>query len=203
MLCSNTCPSLKKWISAEEIRTERYRCAKAALTYSISTPPPPANQDCRTVKPSGYHQENENRGVNKMNSYRWEDLEVGMKHDFEATFTEEMAREFARISGDVNPLHVDREYAISAGFPAPVLFGMLTSSLYSQLVGVYLPGKYALLEGLNLDLNSPVFAGEKLLVTGEIVFMSTSFKRMEIKSKIRKENGKLVSKALIRVGMHA
>jgi 3-hydroxybutyryl-CoA dehydratase len=153
--------------------------------------------------PSGYDQENENNGVSKMNAYRWEDLEVGMKHDFEATFTEEMAQEFARISGDTNPLHVDREYAIDAGFPGPVLFGMLTSSLYSQLVGVYLPGKYALLEGMNLDLNSPVFAGEKLLVTGEIVFKSASFKRMEIKSRIRKVNGQLVSKALIRVGMHA
>jgi 3-hydroxybutyryl-CoA dehydratase len=160
-------------------------------------------RDCKVTRPSGYDQENENIGVSKMNAYRWEDLEVGMKHDFEATFTEEMAQEFARISGDVNPLHVDREYAIGAGFPGPVLFGMLTSSLYSQLVGVYLPGKYALLEGMNLDLNSPVFAGEKLLVTGEIVFKSASFKRMEIKSRIRKVNGQLVSKALIRVGMHA
>src|ERR1700761_1131671 len=132
-----------------------------------------------------------------MNEYLLPDLVVGMKHEFDAVFTAEDAAAFARISGDVNPLHVDEAYAEGAGFASPVLFGMLTSSLYSQLVGVYLPGKYALLEGLNLDLNSPVFAGEKLLVTGEIVFMSTSFKRMEIKSKIRKENGKLVSKALI------
>jgi acyl dehydratase len=113
-----------------------------------------------------------------------------------------MAHDFARISGDVNPLHVDREYAVSAGFPSPVLFGMLTSSLYSKLVGVYLPGKYALLEGIDLDFNAPVFAGEKLFVHGEIVFKSESYRRMEIKANIRKENRKLVSKALIRVGMH-
>jgi 3-hydroxybutyryl-CoA dehydratase len=137
-----------------------------------------------------------------MNEYRWEELTVGLAHDFEATFTEEMAQDFARISGDVNPLHVDREYAVSAGFPSPVLFGMLTSSLYSKLVGVYLPGKYALLEGIDLDFNAPVFAGEKLLVHGEIVFKSESYRRMEIKANIRKEDRKLVSKALIRVGMH-
>jgi len=137
-----------------------------------------------------------------MNEYRWEELTVGLAYDFEATFTEEMAQDFARISGDVNPLHVDREYAVSAGFPSPVLFGMLTSSLYSKLVGVYLPGKYALLEGIDLDFNAPVFAGEKLLVHGEIVFKSESYRRMEIKANIRKEDRKLVSKALIRVGMH-
>jgi 3-hydroxybutyryl-CoA dehydratase len=137
-----------------------------------------------------------------MNEYRWEELTVGLKHEFEATLTEEMAQEFARISGDVNPLHVDRVYAESAGYPGPVLFGMLTSSLYSTLVGVYLPGKYALLEGIDLDFNSPVFAGEKLTISGEIVFISRSYRRMEIKANIRKENRKLVSKALIRVGMH-
>ena len=138
-----------------------------------------------------------------MNAYRWEELKVGMKHDFEAIFTEEMAHKFAEISGDVNPLHVDREYAIAAGFAAPVLFGMLTSSLYSQLVGVYLPGRFALLEGIDLDFNSPSFAGEKLFVQGEIIFMSESFRRMEIKATIRKQDRKLVSKAIIRVGMHA
>ncbi len=138
-----------------------------------------------------------------MNTYRWEELSVGMKHDFSATFTEDMAHKFAEISGDVNPLHVDCEYACAAGFSAPVLFGMLTSSLYSQLVGVYLPGKFALLEGIDLDFNSPAFAGEKLTVRGEITFMSESFRRMEIKATIRKEDRKLVSKARIRVGMHA
>jgi 3-hydroxybutyryl-CoA dehydratase len=137
-----------------------------------------------------------------MNEYRWEELALGLKHEFEATFTEEMARSFAEISGDVNPLHVDRDYAVSAGFSGPVLFGMMTSSLYSKLVGVYLPGKYALLQGIDLDFNAPVIAGEKLIVQGEIVFMTEAYRRMEIKANIRKENGKLVSKALIRVGMH-
>jgi 3-hydroxybutyryl-CoA dehydratase len=138
-----------------------------------------------------------------MNAYKWEELSVGMKDHFEATFTEDMAHKFAEISGDVNPLHLDPEYAVAAGFAAPVLFGMLTSSLYSKLVGVYLPGKFALLEGIDLDFNSPSFAGETLTVRGEIIFMSKSFRRLEIKATIRNEDQKLVSKAMIRVGMHA
>lgn len=137
-----------------------------------------------------------------MNEYRWEDLTLGMEAGFEASFTPEMADTFARISGDVNPLHVDREYAEGAGFPAPVLFGMLTSSLYSRLVGVYLPGKYALLEGIDLNFNAPVHAGEVLSVKGKISFMSETFRRFEIKAAIRKLDGKLVSKATIRVGFH-
>jgi len=40
-------------------------------------------------------------------------------------------------------------------------------------------------------------------VRGEIVFKSESFKRVEIKARIHKQDGKLASKALIRVGLHA
>jgi 3-hydroxybutyryl-CoA dehydratase len=134
--------------------------------------------------------------------YLWQDLSLGLKHGFDAVFTEEMAESFARLSGDINPLHVDCDYAISAGYPSPVLFGMLTSSLYSQLVGVYLPGKYALLQGIDIDFSSPCLANETLRCEGEIIFMSEAFRRFEVKASIRKQDRKLVSKAIIRVGFH-
>ncbi len=137
-----------------------------------------------------------------MNEYRWADLTLGMSHTFEAAFTEAMAHTFAEISGDTNPLHTDRDYALAAGFPGPVLFGMMTSSLYSRLVGVYLPGKYALLQGIDIDFNNPCHANERLTVQGEITFLSDAFQRMEIKASIRKQDRSLVSKALIRAGMH-
>jgi 3-hydroxybutyryl-CoA dehydratase len=135
-----------------------------------------------------------------MNTCCWEDIAVGMKHEYEASFTEEIVAAFAGISGDENPLHLDREYAAAAGFRAPMLFGMLTSTLYSQLVGVYLPGKYALLQGIDIDFHNPCFAGEWLRVQGEIAYINDAYKRMEIKASIRNDNRKLVSKATIRVG---
>jgi 3-hydroxybutyryl-CoA dehydratase len=137
-----------------------------------------------------------------MNQYRLGDLTVGMKYEFDAIFTAEDAAAFARISGDVNPLHVDETYAKAAGFESPVLFGMLTSSLYSQLVGVYLPGKYVLLHGIDVDFSSPCHAGELLHVMGEVVFLSEALKRVEIKASIRRSDRKLISKAIIRVGFH-
>ncbi len=109
---------------------------------------------------------------------------------------------FAALSGDGNPLHVDEEYATAAGFPGPVLFGMLTSALYSRLVGVYLPGRFALLQGIDLDFSAPCHAGEPLHVAGEVVYMNEAYQRFEIKATIRKADKKLVSKAIIRVGFH-
>ncbi|MGA2634330.1 MAG: MaoC/PaaZ C-terminal domain-containing protein [Terracidiphilus sp.] len=137
-----------------------------------------------------------------MMEYRWSDLYIGLRHEFDATFSEEQAAAFAMLSGDVNPLHVDKAYAIEAGFPCPVLFGMLTSSLYSRLVGVYLPGKFALLQGIRIDFSSPCYVGDHLHVVGEIEFLSEAYRRLEIKATIRKDDGKLVSKALIKAGFH-
>ena len=137
-----------------------------------------------------------------MTEYRWEDLHLGLKHAFSACFDEEMVQSFARLSGDVNPLHVDSQYALAAGFPEPVIFGMLTSALYSKLVGVYLPGKYALLQGIDIDFKAPCYAGERLDVEGEVIFLSDAFKRLELKATIRNEQHKLISRATIRVGFH-
>ena len=137
-----------------------------------------------------------------MTEYQWGDLSLGMKHGFSAVFTDEMVEQFATLSGDANPLHVDREYAVAAGFPGPVVFGMMTSSLYSRLVGMYLPGKYALLQGIDIDFNSPCHVGDRLNVEGEVIFLSDAFHRLEVKASIRRDDRKLVSKAIIRVGFH-
>jgi len=138
-----------------------------------------------------------------MNAYRWDELAVGLKHGFEATITQQMVDGFAAISGDVNPLHVDREFAAAQGFPAPVVYGLLTASLYSQLVSIYLPGKFGLLHGIDIDFHAPCFVEERIIVEGEIAFLSKAYRRMEIKATMRKLEGKIVSKAKIRAGLHA
>jgi 3-hydroxybutyryl-CoA dehydratase len=138
----------------------------------------------------------------KMKEYTWSDIHIGLSHSFEATFTAEMVRSFAELSGDTNPLHVDESYAVANGFPGTVMFGLMTSSLYSRLVGLYLPGKFALLQGIDIDFNSSAFVDDVLTVQGQVSFLVEAYKRFEMKASIRKTNRKLVSKATIRVGFH-
>ncbi len=135
-----------------------------------------------------------------MNELGWEEIRPGLKDGFDAVFSPEDARVFQALSGDTNPLHADEQYAKRAGYASPVLFGMLTSSLYSRLIGMYLPGKYALLHGIDLDFHSPCYAGEHLRCEGEVVLVSEALRRFEVKATLRKSSGELVSKARIRVG---
>jgi 3-hydroxybutyryl-CoA dehydratase len=136
-----------------------------------------------------------------MNAYAWSDLTLGMRAQFEAVVTEASMAAFAKISGDHNPLHMDDEFARAGGFPGRVAFGMLTSSFYSQLVGHHLPGRWALLHGMDIDLKTPAFIGDTLIVSGEIVHLNDAYRRVEIKASIVNAQGKTVSKAVIRAGV--
>jgi 3-hydroxybutyryl-CoA dehydratase len=137
-----------------------------------------------------------------MNAYGWDDLQVGLRHAFEVALTAEMMEGFAALSGDSNPLHVDGAYAASAGFRGPVAFGLLTSAFYSRLVGVHLPGRYALLHGIDVDFVSPAYAGDTLTVSGEIVYRTEAYRRLDLRGRIENQDGKVVSRAKIRVGLH-
>ncbi len=136
-----------------------------------------------------------------MKRYRWADLTVGMTASFEVVVSERHMALFRELSGDENPLHADPAFAARAGHPSPVVFGMLTSSFYSTLVGVHLPGELALLHGIDLDFHRPVYVGARLTVAGEITFLSDAVRRIQIQASLRDEAGNAISRAKIRVGL--
>ena len=70
-----------------------------------------------------------------MNHFSYDDITVGQTAEFSREITAEMMERFRELSGDENPLHKDEAYAKEKGFPGRVVYGMLTSSLYSCLGG--------------------------------------------------------------------
>lgn len=136
-----------------------------------------------------------------MNAYRWSELHIGLAHSFTVQLTPAMMQDFLHLSGDTNPLHLDATFAKEAGFPDVVAYGMLTSALYSRMVGVYLPGRFCLLHGIQVDFSNPAYVGDWLTVKGEIAHLNDAFRRIEIRASI--ENGtQVISKAKIRVGLN-
>ncbi len=136
-----------------------------------------------------------------MNEYLFENIDVGLKESFTTFLTKEMMSDFAVISGDHNPLHIDEAFAKDNGFKSNVVYGMLTSSLYSRLVGMNLPGKYALLQGIDVSFRKPVYVGDCLKVTGEVAYKNDAYKHLEIKAMIENQEEVVVSKAKIKVGV--
>ena len=55
-----------------------------------------------------------------MNHYRFEDIYVGLEEEFQVTVTADMFAQFRSITGDVNPLHTDEEFATGKGYESRV-----------------------------------------------------------------------------------
>ncbi|WP_349168860.1 MaoC/PaaZ C-terminal domain-containing protein [Fusobacterium varium] len=123
-----------------------------------------------------------------------------MKASFKIKITEEMMKNFEIMTGDINPLHINQEYAKEKGMLDKVVYGMLTSSFYSTLVGVYLPGKRCLLQGIEISFKKPVYIGEEIEIYGEISYLNEAYKIAEIKAYIKNESKK-TSTAKITVGV--
>lgn len=138
-----------------------------------------------------------------MNEYRLEDISTGMRECFSRKITREMEDAFRMISGDDNPLHKDDEYAreISTGkYARHVSFGMLTASLFSTFVGMYLPGKYSLIHSFDeLAFMNPVFAGDELTVEREVTDKDEFLKMIRVKIEIRNQNGEKVARAKMKI----
>lgn len=137
-----------------------------------------------------------------MNAYQFSDIQIGMKESFFHQVTEDQEKAFRIITGDINPLHKDDNFAIDVGegrFTKHVTFGMLTASFYSTLAGVYLPGRYSLIHSLEIKFQKPVYVGDILKITGTVEKVQNELKLLEIKAVIENQNGKCVSKANMKV----
>lgn len=136
-----------------------------------------------------------------MNHYKFSEISVGLEAGFSREITEAMFDQFLALSGDNNPLHVDSSYAQSKGFKDRVAYGLLSASFYSTLVGVHLPGKYCILQGIDLLFSKPVFIGDSLTISGKVSYINEAYQQLEIKAQIVNQSGQKVSKAKIRVGV--
>ena len=130
----------------------------------------------------------------KSNFLSYDEIKVGQSAEFSEIICEKKIRAFSSITGDYHPLHTDKKYAIKSGFTDILAHGLLTSSIASRLVGMYLPGKRALLLSQKFDYLLPVYVGDELHVRGEVVKKIDIYQQISIAVNIMNQKSKLVCK---------
>ena len=120
--------------------------------------------------------------------YSFAELSIGQKATFTKKIDEKLVDDFAKLSGDLNPLHMNEEYAKNTKFGKRVCHGMLLSSFLSQLVGMYLPGKNSLYFSQSLNFRNPCFVNDEIVIKGEIIEKKSSTKFITIKTTIHNQN---------------
>ena len=98
--------------------------------------------------------------VERLHGYYLEDLALGMSAVYTRTLTEKLVNLFADVSGDTNPLHLNEAFASQTRFKKRIVHGMLTTSLWSTLVGTRLPGPGSAYVAQELKFIKPVHIGD-------------------------------------------
>ena len=95
----------------------------------------------------------------------YDQIKVGDTASLERAVTENDIELFALVSGDVNPAHLDAEFAAKDIFGKPVAHGMWTASLISAVLGTTLPGPGCIYLGQTIAFTKPVFPGDTVTAT--------------------------------------
>ncbi|QLE78814.1 MaoC family dehydratase [Francisella sp. Scap27] len=92
--------------------------------------------------------------------YKIDEISVGMSASYSQTITDTDVKQFAGISGDRNPVHMDEVYAENSRYKKRIAHGLLSSSFFSSLFGTQLPGEGCVYVGQNLNFKRPVYLGD-------------------------------------------
>ncbi len=101
----------------------------------------------------------------------FDDVEIGQQWQSPGrTITETDVVNFAGLSGDFNPIHMDHQFAKTTAFRRPIAHGLLVFSVGSGL-GLFAPPMrtQAILSIREWHFKAPVFPGDTIHVVSEVV----------------------------------
>ena len=119
-------------------------------------------------------------------------LHVGQKATRSLTFTEAHVKSFAELSGDYNPLHFDEEFAAQTKFGRLVVQGGLTTGLLHALVAMDMPGPGTVFLSQNWKFTAPVFIGDTITATAEILSIHKTKPVTQLKIAVTRQDNEVV-----------
>jgi len=122
----------------------------------------------------------------------FEELQVGDRAAIRRHITQEDVARFVEMTGDDNPLHVDRDYAEATPFRDVVVHGMLGASLLSTVIGTKLPGEGALWISQSFEFPAPVRLGDELEVSATVTAKHERQRLLELDARIVNQHGEVV-----------
>ena len=107
-----------------------------------------------------------------------EDMQVGQSASVSKEVTDAVIRQFAEVSTDTNPVHLDQAYAETTMFKTRIAHGMFSAGLISAVLGTQLPGMGAIYLSQSLKFKAPVKIGDTVTATATIKELVPEKKRV-------------------------
>lgn len=106
--------------------------------------------------------------MNSTQSFYFEELSEGMDAESSNVITDENIVLFSQISGDVNPIHLDDDYAATTAFKKRIAHGSMCASYISAILGNQLPGPGCIYVNQGLRFKAPVYIGDTVITRAVI-----------------------------------
>ncbi len=120
--------------------------------------------------------------MDELNGHYLDDLKAGMTAIFAKTITDADIVMFAGVSGDMNPVHLNHDYASQTRFGGRIVHGMLTASFISAVLGTKLPGPGCIYVSQNLRFLAPVRVGDTVCARVTVVNVDQESKRVKVET---------------------
>jgi len=123
----------------------------------------------------------------------FDELKLGDSASLARTLTRADIELFAVMSGDVNPAHLDDEYARSDMFHKVIAHGMWSGALISTVLGTQLPGPGTIYLGQSLRFLKPVGLGDTVTVTLTVARLDPEKRRVTLDCTVTNQDGQQVA----------
>ena len=127
-----------------------------------------------------------------MEAVKFSELKVGMKGSYTKKITQEDVDSFIKICNDVNPIHVNEEFAKNAKLPGKIVHGILVSSLISTVVGTKCPGPGSVWLDQSLKFLLPVKINDTITATSEILVKIPERQQVIVRTTCVNQNNEVV-----------
>ena len=123
---------------------------------------------------------------------KMKNFKIGQEEKLKKVFTGEDVEMFAKLSMDMNPVHIDEEYAKNSFFGRRIVHGFLSSSLISAVIGTQLPGPGAIYLHQDINFRKPVYLGDEITAIVRVVNIKPEKRLLYLDTKCVNTNGDIV-----------
>jgi 3-hydroxybutyryl-CoA dehydratase len=122
----------------------------------------------------------------------YEEIKIGDTANFSKTISEFDIYQFAGITGDFNPMHINEEYADTTIFKDRIAHGLLTGSFISTVLGMKLPGPNSIYLSQSFRFTAPVKIGDTIHATVEVIEKQNDKKFIKLRTQVWNQRKEMV-----------
>jgi len=121
-----------------------------------------------------------------------DEIKLNETSEFSKTISESDVYLYAGVTGDLNPAHINEEYAKETFFKTRIAHGMLGAGLISTVLGTRLPGPGTVYVRQELNFLAPIRIGDTVTARVEVIEIFTEKKQVRLKTTCSKQDGTMV-----------